>query len=72
MLMIASTTHFKFIKSKTFFSFGRPYSPDLNPIEYAFSLAKALLKRNRHVTRINPKYCMARALEEVSSPSFDY
>ncbi|XP_068697569.1 uncharacterized protein [Montipora foliosa] len=48
-------------------AFLPPYSPDLNPIEYAFSLAKAILKRNRHVTRINPKYCMARALEEITA-----
>ncbi|XP_068735212.1 uncharacterized protein [Montipora capricornis] len=48
-------------------AFLPPYSPDLNPIEYAFSLAKAILKRNRHVTRINSKYYMARALEEITA-----
>jgi transposase len=35
-----------------------PYSPDLNPIESAFSTNKQFLKRNRHFVEIcyNPIY----------------
>jgi len=42
-----------------------PYSPDFNPIESAFGLAKQMLRRNQHLTHMDPKYCLARALEQV-------
>ncbi|XP_028394601.1 uncharacterized protein LOC114518809 [Dendronephthya gigantea] len=42
-----------------------PYSPDFNPIELVFNVAKTYLKRNRHLVSINPKYCLAMAINDV-------
>ncbi|KXJ23296.1 hypothetical protein AC249_AIPGENE6191 [Exaiptasia diaphana] len=46
-----------------------PYSPDMNPIEECFGVAKAWLKRHQDLCQTLPKRCFERALEEVSQDS---
>lgn len=49
------------------FSYFRPYSPDLNPIEEAFGCAKQWLKRNQDICIKYPKWCFEIALQQVYS-----
>ena len=49
------------------FSYFRPYSPDLNPIEEAFGCAKQWLQRNPEICMKYPKWCFEMALEQVST-----
>jgi transposase len=48
-------------------SYLPPYSPDLNPIEQAFSKVKGLLRRSEARTREALVGAMGRALDAVSS-----
>ena len=43
-----------------------PYSPDLNPIEEAFSVAKAWLKRHHGCCEKFPMRCFEIALDQVN------
>ena len=43
-----------------------PYSPDLNPIEQAFSKLKTLLRKENARTREQLETCIAKLLDQVT------
>lgn len=47
--------------------FLSPYSPDLNPIEEAFSKVKSIVRRERQLFLSNPRACLATALARVTA-----